>query len=101
YSGTWTGTPRAAVQAGVRSRDFILTNAPGRDAIGTEVLSMIGRAQQSVAVESPSLLGRDIERALLTAARRGIKIELVAPRRHNRAIFRFWVAGTFRHLRHP
>ena len=101
YSATWTGTSRDAVHPALRSRDFVVTTAPGRDAIGAEVLSMIRHAQQSVAIESPSLLGRHIERALLDAARRGVEIELVAPSRHNRAIFRVWVAGTFGYLWHP
>jgi cardiolipin synthase A/B len=64
-------------------------------------LRMIDDAERSIVLASPSLLGDDIERALLAAAARDVEISILAPARHNRAIFRVWVAQTFRRLAHP
>ena len=102
FASTWTSLPNvlAPPPDGARG-DFVLNHAPGRNAIGTEVLRMIAAAERSIVLASPSLLGDVIERALLEAARRGVRISMLAPARHNRAIFRVWVAQTFRRLAHP
>jgi cardiolipin synthase A/B len=102
FSCTWEGNASAcALDRNEQSRDFVRTTAPGRDDIGDEVVALIRQAEHSVALESPSLLGREIEDALIAAARRGVQVRIVAPARHNRALFRMWAAATFRRLSHP
>jgi cardiolipin synthase len=102
FSCTWEGGAIArARDQNEQSRDFVLTTAPGRDDIGDHVVALLRQAELSVALESPSLLGREIEDALLTAAGRGVQVRIMAPARHNRAVFRMWVAATFRRLSHP
>jgi cardiolipin synthase len=100
FTATWTKTAYDA--APDRSRpDFLLDDSPGRRAIGREVLALVDGAARSVVLESPSLLGDVLERALVRAADRGVHVTVIAPAQHNRAIFRLWVAETFRRLQHP
>ena len=104
FTASWAGAPldRDGRRGTTRtSDDFVVDDGPARRAIAREVLELVGGATRSIVVESPSLLGDDLERALLRAADRGVHVTVVAPARHNRAIFRLWAAETFRRLEHP
>jgi len=81
--------------------DVVVDDGPGRGVIADEVLALVAGATRSIVLESPSLLGDDLERALVRAADRGVHVIVVAPARHNRAVFRLWSAETFRRLQHP
>jgi len=96
FAATWDGRRVSLDRSG--PGDFALNQTPGRASIGAEVVAMIERAQESIVVESPSLLGDPLETALAAAARRGIDVMLIAPARHNRWIFRVWVRATQKRL---
>jgi cardiolipin synthase len=100
FAATWSGV--RSDRAPSRSRaDFVVDDAPGRYDIADEVLALVDNATRSIVFESPSLLGDRLEAALVRAADRGVHVTVIAPARHNRAIFRLWVAATFRRLQHP
>jgi len=96
FAATWDARRVSLDRSG--PGDFALNQAPGRASIGEEVVAMIGRAQRTIVLESPSLLGDRVEAALVAAARRGVDVTLIAPARHNRWIFRVWVRATHRRL---
>jgi cardiolipin synthase len=100
FTATWTGVPLDGVPPRFQA-DFVVDDAPGRHAIAEEVLALVDGATRSIVCESPSLLGDRLEAALVRAADRGVHVTVIAPARHNRAIFRLWVAETFRRLQHP
>jgi cardiolipin synthase len=97
FDATWSGTPGTpAPHPG--SGDVVITHAPGHEAIATEAIQMIDGARSTVRIESPSLLGDDIEGALARAASRGVAVDAVVPARHNRLIFRVWRRAMLRRL---
>jgi len=100
FRSTWAGSTVAFGEPSPNA-DFVLNQGPGRPSISNELMRMIEGARHSIVIESPSLLGDAIERALLDAARRGVRVTLVVPARHNRWIFRVWVRKTIARLSHP
>jgi cardiolipin synthase len=96
FAATWDG--RTAPLHRSQDGDFVLNHTPARPSIADEIVRMVESAERSIVVESPSLLGGPLERALAAAAARGVDVTLVAPARHNRWIFRRWVRATHRHL---
>jgi cardiolipin synthase len=100
FDATWTGEPRGSTPDRSRT-DYVIEDGPGRRAIADEVLALVDGATRSISLESPSLLDDRLEEALIGAADRGVQVTIVAPARHNRAVFRLWVATTFRRLQHP
>ena len=100
FRSTWDGatTPFDTPRPG---EDFILNQCAGRPSIFAEVLAMIGRAEKSVIVESPYLLGDHIEAALLAAARRGVRVTIILPSASNKLAYRLWSRKLRRRLAHP
>ena len=61
---------------------------------------MIGRAERSIVIESPYLLGDHIERALLAATRRGVRVTIILPHASNKLMYRLWSRKLRRRLAH-
>ncbi len=85
------GTPAA-------DADYVLNHSAARPSISDEVERLAAGAERSIALESPSLLGESLEGLLVDAARRGVRVQVVAPARHNRWIFRVWRKQTIARL---
>lgn len=100
FISTWDGAtiPLTRRRAG---GDFVLNQCAGRYSIFEEVLDMIGRAQHTIAIESPYLLGDRVERALREAAERGVAVTVILPGRSNKLLYRIWVRKLLRRLAHP
>jgi cardiolipin synthase A/B len=81
--------------------DYVLNQCAGRPTILDEVLRLADGARQRIVMESPYLCGDRIERALLDAARRGVKVALVTPAQPNHLHNRVWIRKLRRRLRHP
>ncbi|NLX09898.1 MAG: phosphatidylserine/phosphatidylglycerophosphate/cardiolipin synthase family protein [Chloroflexi bacterium] len=100
FCSTWDGhtvalaTPRPNL-------DFVLNQCAGRYSIFAEVLSMIDRAEQTLVIESPYLLGDQIERRIRAAAERGVRVTIVLPGRSNKLLYRLWVRKLLQRLSHP
>lgn len=100
YCSTWDG--RTIVLDTARpGEDFILNQTAGRYSIFEQILDMIARAQHTIAVESPYLLGDHIETALLAAAQRGVRVNAIIPAHNNKLMYRIWVRKLLRRLDHP
>lgn len=100
FCSTWQGKT-TAFDVPVPDGDFILNQCAGRYPIFDEILAMLDRAEKSIVIESPYLLGDKMENALFDAAWRGVKITLIMPYQSNKWIYRFWVQTLRRHLTHP
>jgi len=100
YLSTWDGK---TVKLGTPKKrgDFVLNQAPGRPSVFNEVLEMIEKAQVSVVIESPYLIGSHIEKAMFNAAKRGVEVKLIIPYQNNRKIFELWIHEQRRLLKHP
>jgi len=99
FRSTWGGatTPFDTPRPG---EDFILNQCAGRYPIFEEVLAMIGRAERSIVIESPYLLGDHIERALQAATRRGVRVTIILPHASNKLMYRLWSRKLRRRLAH-
>lgn len=93
FTSTWDGTTIELARASPDA-DFVLNHSPGRPSISEEVARLVEAATTSIAIESPSLLGGELEDLLVAAACRGVAVTVVAPARHNRTIFRVWARAT-------
>jgi cardiolipin synthase len=100
YGSSWDG---ATVElAGARPEgDFVLNHSAERDSILAELLRMIAGARETLAIESPYLLGDRLERAIVHAAERGVQVTLIVPYRANRGIVRLWRRRTLQRFQHP
>lgn len=100
FCSTWDGAtvPLAAPRPG---GDFVLNQCAGRYTIFDEVLDMIERAQRTLVIESPYLLGDHVEAALRQAAGRGVRVTIILPARSNKLLYRLWVRKLRRRLAHP
>jgi len=100
FRSTWDG--RTVTLATPRpGEDFVLNQCAGRYSVFEEILRMIDRAQHTIVIESPYLLGNRIERALRAAAERGVRISLILPARSNKLLYRRWMRVLLRRLDHP
>lgn len=100
FRTTWDGRT-APLATPCPGADFALNQCAGRYSIFEEILRMIGRAQRTIVIESPYLLGDHIERALRAAAERGVRVALILPGRSNKLLYRRWVRVLRRRLDHP
>jgi cardiolipin synthase len=100
FASTWYGR-RTRIAAPPSAGDYIVNQAAGRPAVLDETLRLVDGARESIFLETPSLLGHRIERALLDAADRGVRVTVVVPAQHNRWIFRVWSRKTTLEIRHP
>lgn len=100
FRTTWDGetVPLATACPG---EDFVLNQCPGRYSVFEEILRMIARAERTIVIESPYLLGDRIERALRAAAERNVRVTLILPARSNKLLYRRWVPVLIRRLDHP
>jgi cardiolipin synthase len=99
FRSTWEGAT-VAFDEPRADTDFVLNQSPGRQSITDEVVRMMEGAQDSIVIESPSLLGDSLEEPLLAAAGRGVRVTALIPARHNRWIMRVWMRETMRRLEH-
>lgn len=100
FCSTWNGETRP-FDVPAAHGDFILNQCVGRYPIFDEILAMVDRAEESIVIESPYLLGDNIEKALAEAAQRGVKVTIIMPYLSNKWIYRFWVRTLRRRLAHP
>ena len=100
FSSTWHGR-RLRLTPPPMPGDYVVNQAAGRPAVLDETLRLVDGACETIFLETPSLLGARIERALLDAADRGVRITVVVPAEHNRWIFRVWSRKTMLEIRHP
>jgi cardiolipin synthase len=100
HTSTWSGET-AVLDRPRPERDFVLNHCAGRPTILDEALRLVDGAERRVVFESPYLLGDRIETAIVRAARRGVEVTLVLPRRANHLHARIWVRELLRRLRHP
>jgi cardiolipin synthase len=100
HESTWNGRTDVLDQSRP-DRDYVLNHCAGRPSILDEVLRLVRAAEHRITFESPYLLGDRIESELLDAARRGVDVTLVLPRRANHLHARVWVRQLLRRLRHP
>lgn len=100
FHTTWNGQT-APLATPCPGEDFVLNQCAGRYSIFEEILRMIGRAQRTIVIESPYLLGDHIERALRAAAERGVCVTLILPAYSNKLLYRRWVRVLRRRLDHP
>jgi cardiolipin synthase len=100
FASTWNGR-RIRLAAPPVPGDYLVNQAAGRPAVLDETLRLVDGARESIFLETPSLLGHRIERALLDAADRGVRVTVVVPAQHNRWIFRVWSRKTMLEIRHP
>ncbi len=100
FRATWDGQC-APLSTPCPGEDFVLNQCPGRYPILEHILRMIARAQRSIVIESPYLLGDHLERALRAAAERGVRVTLILPARSNKLLYRRWVRMLRRRLNHP
>lgn len=100
FESTWAG--RTIVLDEHRGdRDYALNSSAGRPTTLDAALDLIAGAHSRIVLESPYLCGDRIQRALLDAARRGVRVVLVTPRRPNHSYNRVWARRLRRQLRHP
>ena len=100
FASTWH-SHRTRLAAPPVVGDYVVNQAAGRPAVLDETLRLIDGARSTIFLETPSLLGHRIERALLDAADRGVRVSVVVPSQHNRWIFRVWSRKTMLEIRHP
>jgi cardiolipin synthase A/B len=100
FTSTWQGR-RIRLTPPPVPGNYVVNQAAGRPAVLDETLRLVGGAEETIFLETPSLLGHRIERALLDAADRGVRITVVVPAQHNRWIFRVWSRKTMLEIRHP
>jgi cardiolipin synthase len=62
---------------------------------------MIERAERTLVIESPYLLGNRIEPAICAAAQRGVKVTIITPYRSNKLLYRLWSRKLHQRLNHP
>ncbi|MCI0711727.1 MAG: phosphatidylserine/phosphatidylglycerophosphate/cardiolipin synthase family protein [Chloroflexi bacterium] len=100
FCSTWNGET-VPFDSPVPGGDFILNQCAGRYSILNEIIAMVDRAEESVVIQSPYLIGYRIEGALMKAARRGVRVDVIIPYRSNKLVYRIWVRKTLQNLHHP
>ncbi len=99
FTSTWAGETVTLTERH-DDRDYVLNQSPGRPTILDASLDLIAEARERIVMESPYLCGDHVETALLDAAKRGVQVVLVMPRRPNHLHNRVWVRKLRRRLRH-
>jgi cardiolipin synthase len=99
FTSTWAGHTLPLTERS-EDRDYVLNHAPGRPTVLEEAFRLVDGARERIVVESPYLCGDRIERALLDAARRGVRVLVIAPRRPNHLHNKVWIRKLRRRLRH-
>jgi cardiolipin synthase len=100
FTSTWAGKTQPFDTAAFAG-DFVLNQCAGRMSIFQHVLYLIDTAEESVVIESPYLLGDNLENKLRQAAERGVRVVLIAPFCSNKFIYRVWVRHLRKFLDHP
>lgn len=100
FCSTWDGNTKVFDQPNGKG-DYILNQGPGRPSIHEKIFEKIDGAQHSLVIESPYLLGEEIEARILEAAERGVQVILVTPYFNNKWIYRTWFRTFQRRLTHP
>ncbi len=100
FDSTWAGSTTALTEPS-GDRDFALNQCAGRPTVLRAALDLIAGARRSIVLESPYLCGDQVERALLDAARRGVRVRVIAPRRPNHIYNRVWARKLRRRLHGP
>lgn len=104
FLATWQGeslalTPPAGGIDG--AGDIVLNQTSARQTVYEAILDCIDRAQQTIVIECPYLVGPRIEAALLRAAQRGVMVTLILPQHVNIGVFGWWLAESLHVLDHP
>ncbi len=100
FTSTWSGATLALTEQ--RSdRDFALNQSPGRPTILAAALDLIEGAQRTIVLQSPYLCGDHVEDALLAAARRGVRVQILGAARPNHVHNRVWARKLRRRLHGP
>lgn len=100
FCSTWQGNT-VTLSDPKPGQDFVLNQCAGRYSILDEIVAMIGRARESVVIQSPYLIGHRIEQSLVDAAQRGVDVKVIMPFRSNKLVYRLWVRKTIQNLDHP
>ena len=100
FISTWDGKT-VAFDTPAENGDYLLNQSAARHSVFNEVLAMVERAEHTIFIETPYLLGDTIERAILRAAERGVKVQLIVPYNNNKLIFKWWSAASVHRLNHP
>jgi cardiolipin synthase len=100
FCSTWAGDTVPFSQPN-GTGDYVINQCAGRYALFEEILRKIARAQHSLVIESPYLLGDHIEAQILDAARRGVRVTIITPYRSNKLMYRIWVRTLLGRLDHP
>jgi cardiolipin synthase len=99
FTSTWAGATIPLTER-PDAGDYVLNQCAGRPTVLEEVLRLIGDARERLVMESPYLCGDHIERAILAAAQRGVRVVLVTPLHPNHLHNNVWVRKLRRRLRH-
>lgn len=100
FCSTWAGSP-IVLDTPVSDGDFILNQCAGRYSLFEETLAMIERAERTLVIESPYLLGNRIEPAIRAAATRGVRVNIITPLHSNKWLYRLWSRKLHHRLNHP
>jgi len=100
YRSSWSG-PTVALPVAAPSGTSVVNHDARRESILAELLRMIDGARETLVIESPYLLGDRLERAIVGAADRGVRVTLIVPFRANRGIVRLWRRQTLGRFQHP
>lgn len=85
FDRTWSGTnPSRRVYYG---DGFLLTDSLGTSLIFEAARQSIEQAEDRVILESPYVYGYSVQRTLISAVERGVKVSLIVPLHNNRRIF--------------
>jgi cardiolipin synthase A/B len=84
FDRTWSGTnPARRVYYG---DGFLLTDSVGKSLIFEATQQIIEQAERRVILESPYVYGHTVQRTLINAVERGVKVSLIVPLDNNRHI---------------
>ncbi|MEQ8677162.1 MAG: phosphatidylserine/phosphatidylglycerophosphate/cardiolipin synthase family protein [Aggregatilineales bacterium] len=100
FASTWHGDS-IVLERTSRVGDYVVNQTTGRPAVYNNILDQIDRAERSILIECPYLVGYGIESALLRAAERGVVVTLILPQYVNIVVFRWWLTASLHFLNHP
>ncbi len=100
FCSTWDGAT-IALAAPAPDGDFVLNQCAGRYSVFHHVLALIERAERTLVIESPYLLGDHFEQAIRAAGERGVRVTIILPAHSNKLVYRLWARRLRRHLDHP
>ena len=84
FDRTWSGTNSA--RRIYYGDGFLLTDSLGKSLIFEATQQIIEQAEDRVILESPYVYGHTVQRALIDAVERGVKVSLIVPLHNNRHI---------------